>query len=625
MSVDYNLLEKIRSMSIDEQAIFLGELINNGDSEDPVFKEVIRVMASELPIKALGKYFAYYPITEANFEKQKALFQSPKVLGNFFAKIPDDLKISCCKEAFQYQKSLETNTKAEINHLAFCLEHLGVYLDTHRVDNKVNTTRELNAICKDFLIILAKQDYCGFRGESYALGKLESSLDIMIDALKEAYGYKEKDGFKGLATLIYLNYVAPKEGYRYSFIDDLGRDVRTEREFAAISKRFLGPEVTQLFETKNADVYYLRGIHAMYVKDKRHSLKGETFPDYYYVPTIDENGNSTLKRISTAEMSPRELYEKYGVEANTPTPITPWYSVNIPTCLLKNQVPFSCLIGDPSSFIDLVLDDKIPREDRWRTSLQLLREKKTIAEMFGTDIFTIKHRLNLSKIIDFENYSTEQADKLKLAVELAKNYNPGGEDEIEQAYMAYNERVGEFAQNARVTAGGGVITRKNRFETTNGSAIGINYFNIPIEDPFCLPKMCEDSNDFVEAHRKELIEISSLYRKLLGYIEPCLTRVINSVDTKLPEKPIEFTEQLASFLDKDFTEEEIAKMCDFLNALNKNTNIVEAFPLIVEDYEIPSIDLLVLASICLDGGMDLFNAYYNTERENLGKRPKVKV
>ena len=31
MSVDYNLLEKIRSMSIDEQAIFLGELINNGD------------------------------------------------------------------------------------------------------------------------------------------------------------------------------------------------------------------------------------------------------------------------------------------------------------------------------------------------------------------------------------------------------------------------------------------------------------------------------------------------------------------------------------------------------------------------------------------------------------------
>ena len=33
MSVDYNLLEKIRSMSIDEQAIFLGELINNGDSK----------------------------------------------------------------------------------------------------------------------------------------------------------------------------------------------------------------------------------------------------------------------------------------------------------------------------------------------------------------------------------------------------------------------------------------------------------------------------------------------------------------------------------------------------------------------------------------------------------------
>ena len=66
-------------------------------------------------------------------------------------------------------------------------------------------------------------------------------------------------------------------------------------------------------------------------------------------------------------------------------------------------------------------------------------------------------------------------------------------------------------------------------------------------------------------------------------------------------------------------------MCDFLNALNKNTNIVEAFPLIVEDYEISSIDLLVLASACLDGGMDLFNTYYNTEREKLGKRPKVKV
>ena len=66
-------------------------------------------------------------------------------------------------------------------------------------------------------------------------------------------------------------------------------------------------------------------------------------------------------------------------------------------------------------------------------------------------------------------------------------------------------------------------------------------------------------------------------------------------------------------------------MCEFLNTLNKNTNIVEVFPLIVEDYEISSIDLLMLASACLDGGMDLFNTYYNTEREKLGKRPKVNV
>ena len=171
------------------------------------------------------------------------------------------------------------------------------------------------------------------------------------------------------------------------------------------------------------------------------------------------------------------------------------------------------------------------------------------------------------------------------------------------------------------------------FDETNSITLSMYYFviTLPIDEKTLLSLETKDAENgsenahnipksFMRKYKEDLTEISDLYKKLLGYIGPYLslnnnkTRNLKFRNLSIPEKTAEYEkyeEELDAFKDRKFTEDEIEIMCNFLNKLNKEDNIVEAYPRLVEEYPDLEKELLIIASTCLDGGFDLFNEYYS--------------
>ena len=132
----------------------LSEMLEIGVIGDPTYEEAIRNKISSLTHEELTVYFRNNPITEESFEKQRVLFQSPKIVFNFFEKIPADFRLSCFREAIQFLKSKETADKDEIACFGHAMDKLRAASD---YTNYLNIA-EFNGICKDFLVVLSRQD-----------------------------------------------------------------------------------------------------------------------------------------------------------------------------------------------------------------------------------------------------------------------------------------------------------------------------------------------------------------------------------------------------------------------------------------------------------------------------------
>ena len=270
-------------------------------------------------------------------------------------------------------------------------------------------------------------------------------------------------------------------------------------------------------------------------------------------------------------------------------------------------------------------------------------------ELFGDDFFTIRHKLDLSKVIDYERRCNEATDLLAAATTAANSdaffNSPKDSKKIVELYMQYNEKVEEFAKKARLTNSGGQLVRRTgfdyrnpNFDETNSVTLSMYYFviTLPIDEKTLLSLETKDAENgsenahnipksFMRKYKEDLTEISDLYKELLGYIGPYLslnnnkTRNLKFRNLSIPEKTAEYEkyeEELEAFKDREFTEDEIEIMCNFLNKLNKEDNIVEAFPRLVEEYPDLEKELLIIASTCLDGGFDLFNEYYSRTTKN---------
>ena len=596
----------------------------------------IRKIISTLSNEELAEYLRSNPITEDSFEKQRALFQNPIIISYFFNEIPEKIRLRCFKEAINFLKSEETAETTDILRFGLGMKQL----NSARVEENDHLNAvEFNGLCKDFLVVLAKQDREYSEEILTTLSYLKESPGNMIEALKESSTYEDKAGFKKILSIVDTKYISPLEGRRSNFLADLKKDIETERGLEEIRE-----SIAYLFETNTAKVYYLNGL-GFYVRDKRHLLKGDTYPDYYYTSSIDIVGNSyemVIKKISTAEMSPKKLYDYYGK-------YMPKYGSAIIPIDMEFVRPNKWPKSKPNSFIDIVLNENIPTEERWRISSQIFARQKNLRELFGDDFFTIRHKLDLSKVIDYERRCNEANDLLAAATTAANSdafFNSTKDSKkIVELYMQYNEKVEEFAKKARLTNSGGQLVRRTgfdyrnpNFDETNSVTLSMYYFviTLPIDEKTLLSletKDAENSSEnaynipksFMRKYKEDLTEISDLYKKLLGYIGPYLslnnnkTRNLKLRNLSIPEKTAEYEkyeEELEAFKDREFTEDEIEIMCNFLNKLNKEDNIVEAFPRLVEEYPDLEKELLIIASTCLDGGFDLFNEYYSRTTKN---------
>ncbi len=589
----------------------------------------IRKIISTLSNEELAEYLRSNPITEDSFEKQRALFQNPIIISYFFNEIPEKIRLRCFKETVNFLKSEETTETTDILRFGFGMKQLN---SARAKENDHLNTDEFNGLCKDFLVVLAKQD-CEYSEEiQTTLSYLKESPGNMIEALKESFSYEDKAGFKKILSIVDTKYIAPLEGRRSNFLADLKKDIETERGLEEIKK-----SIAYLFETNTAQVYYLNGL-GFYVRDKRYLLKGDTYSDYYYTRSIDFVGNSydvVIKKISTAEMSPKELYDYYGR-----------YMPKYGTAIIPIDMEFVGLNNwpksKPSSFIDLVLDESITTEERWRISSQIFASQENLRKLFGDDFFTIRHKLDLSKVIDYERRCNEATDLLAdatLKAAMGALFNSSKvSNEIRELYIKYNERVEDFAKKVRLTNSGGQLVRRTgfgyrnpNFDETNSVTLDIYYFviTLPIDEknPLLLEtKDAENSSEnsyiipvpesFMREYKKDLTEISDLYKELLGYISSFLLPNNNGGTLRVTEKPARYLEELETFKSREFTEDEIAIMCNFLNTLNKEDDILKAFPSLVEEYPGLEKELLMIASTCLDGGIDLFDAYYSKTGKN---------
>ena len=596
----------------------------------------IRKIISTLSNEELAEYLRSNPITEDSFEKQRALFQNPIIISYFFNEIPEKIRLRCFKEAINFLKSEETAETTDILRFGLGMKQLN---SARAEENDHLNADEFNGLCKDFLVVLAKQDREYSEEILTTLSYLKESPGNMIEALKESSPYEDKAGFKKILSIVDTKYISPLEGRRSNFLADLKKDIETERGLEEIRE-----SIAYLFETNTAKVYYLNGL-GFYVRDKRHLLKGDTYPDYYYTSSIDIVGNSyemVIKKISTAEMSPKKLYDYYGQ-------YMPKYGSAIIPIDMEFVRPNKWPKSKPNSFIDIVLNENIPTEERWRISSQIFARQKNLRELFGDDFFTIRHKLDLSKVIDYERRCNEATDLLVAATTAANSdaffNSPKDPKKIVELYMQYNEKVEEFAKKARLTNSGGQLVRRTgfdyrnpNFDETNSVTLSMYYFviTLPIDEKTLLSletKDAENSSEnaynipksFMRKYKKDLTEISDLYKELLGYIGPYLslnnnkTRNLKFRNLSIPEKTAEYEkyeEELEAFKDREFTEDEIEIMCNFLNKLNKEDNIVEAFPRLVEEYPDLEKELLIIASTCLDGGFDLFNEYYSRTTKN---------
>lgn len=589
-------------------------------------EKMIRKIISTLSNEELAEYLRSNPITEDSFEKQRALFQKPIIISYFFNEIPEKIRLRCFKETINFLKSEETAETTDILRFGLGMKQLN---SARAEENDHLNGNEFNGLCKDFLVVLAKQDREYSEEIQTTLSYLKESPGNMIEALKESSSYEDKAGFKEILSIVDTKYITPLEGRRSNFLADLKKDIKTERGLEEIRE-----SIAYLFETNTAEVYYLNGL-GFYVRDKRYLLKGDTYPDYYYTRSIDFVGNSydvVIKKISTAEMSPKELYDDYGrympKYGSAIIPIdTEFVGLNTWPAWPKSK---------PSSFIDLVLDKSISTEERWRISSQICARQKNMRELFGDDFFTIRHKLDLSKVIDYERRCNESTDLLaadtNAAVMNAFFNSANDPNEIRELYSKYNERVKDFAKTARLTKGGswlvhrtGFDYRNPNFDETNSVTLNMYYFviTLPIDEKNPLSLETNDAENssensynipvpesFMRKYKKDLTEISDLYKKLLGYIGPFLSSNNNCRTLRFPKKPAGYLEELEAFKAREFTEDEIAIMCNFLNNLNKEDDILEAFPRLVEEYPGLEKELLMIASTCLDGGIDLFNEYY---------------
>ena len=319
----------------------------------------IRKIISTLSNEELAEYLRSNPITEDSFEKQRALFQNPIIISYFFNEIPKKIRLHCFKEAINFLKSEETAETTDILRFGLGMKQLN---SARAEKNDHLNADEFNGLCKDFLVVLAKQDREYSEEILTTLSYLKESPGNMIEALKESSPYEDKAGFKKILSIVDTKYISPLEGRRSNFLADLKKDIETERGLEEIRE-----SIAYLFETNTAKVYYLNGL-GFYVRDKRHLLKGDTYPDYYYTSSIDIVGNSyemVIKKISTAEMSPKKLYDYYGK-------YMPKYGSAIIPIDMEFVRPNKWPKSKPNSFIDIVLNENIPTEERWRISSQIL-------------------------------------------------------------------------------------------------------------------------------------------------------------------------------------------------------------------------------------------------------------
>ena len=198
-------------------------------------------------------------------------------------------------------------------------------------------------------------------------------------------------------------------------------------------------------------------------------------------------------------------------------------------------------------------------------------------------------------------------------------------EELTALYDAYLKQIKEFAHNARVSIRGDRLLRKDEFYRID-DIIEFCYFEISLDGELesYFDSHNEELKRFVIDHFDELKSIKDLYDKIMSYVNDNCPEVYNYYEIDSNDRPSHFRSAKKWFLSQNYSYDEMDCLVFFLDDLTKEEDIIKSFKPIAELDSSFKGDLLMAASMYLEGGMDLFKTYYSScfEEDNYVVKPK---